>query len=258
VNPIYVILVLTLISLLTPVPKSENPISEKPEAKVEVILSEENITPATQLLALLPEPKEKISVAIYDILDKTGQYKENEHMTNSRAVTQGATDMLITALMRSRQFTVLDRVKFQNILNEQNLRRNKYLDEQDKTPRIGALIGADYIIEGAITEYDVDLKTGGLGLKIAGKGGSTKYATATCAIDIRMTDTTTGEVVWAKSLKREILGKKVGINVFSFMGKNIVEFETGKGEQQAINLVIRTLLEEIVYKLCKNEIFFIE
>lgn len=250
----FVIVALAMLSLLTTGSKAPVPEAVKPVPEAEVISSQQNVTTATQLLVLLPEAKEKVSVAVYDIMDKTGQYKENEHISNSRAVTQGATEMLITALMRSHQFTVLDRVYFENVLNEQNLKRKEYLAE-GASPTIGALIGADYIIEGAITEYDVDIRTEGLGVKIAGKGGSTEYARASAAIDLRMTDTTTGEIVWAKALKKEILGKRVGINLFSFMEKNIVEFEMGKGKQQAINLVIRTLLEEVVYKLCKSEIF---
>src|SRR6056297_1929699 len=107
----------------------------------------------------------------------------------------------------------------------------------------------DYIISGAITEYQVDKKTGGIGLKIAGKGGSKKYARASCAVDLRVTDTTSGEVVWSRSLKKEILGEKVGLQLFSFMGDNVVEFESGKGMQEVINLVVRTLLEEAVFKL---------
>lgn len=72
---------------------------------------------------------------------------------------------------------------------------------------------------------------------------------ASSAIDLRVTDTSTGEVVWSKSLKKEIVGRSVGFEVFSFMGNNIVEFETGKGRQEVINLVVRTLLEEAVYRL---------
>lgn len=254
-DPISVIVGLTIISLLTTPAAKAPPVTEKPEPKVEevVVFAQENVTTATQLLASLPEPKEKIPVAVYSIEDKTGKFMENAHVSNSRVVTQGATEMLITALMRSRQFAVLDRVQFQRLLNEQNLRKKKLL-APGEGPEVGVLIGAKYIIEGAITEYDVDIGTGGIGLKIAGKGGSEKYARASCAIDIRVTDTTTGEVVWAKSLKKEILGKRVGLTVFSFMGKSIVEFETGKGQQEVINLVVRTLLEEMVYKLAKSEI----
>lgn len=250
------LIALIFIPLLLSGPKATEPVKvgEGVKPKVEVVLSQENVTTATQLLASLPEPKEKVSIAVYSILDKTGQYKEDGHVSQSRVVTQGATEMLITALVRSRQFAVLDRVQFQRILNEQNLITQKRIAEGEG-PKIGKLTGADYIVEGAITEYDVDVVTGGLGLKIAGKGVSTKQARASCAIDIRVTDTTTGEVIWAKSLKKEILGKKAGLTLFSFMGKSIVEFETGKGIQQAINLVIRTLLEETIYKLCKSGLF---
>jgi curli biogenesis system outer membrane secretion channel CsgG len=214
----------------------------------EIISTEENVTTATQLLAALPDKDNKHKIAIYDIADKTGQYSE----IGSNIVSQGATEMLITALVRSRQFEVLDRVNFSAFMTEQSL------VEQDRIvagqgPIIGNLLGADYLIAGAVTEYQIDKRTGGLGLIVAGKGGTKEYAVASCAVDIRVTDTTDGKVVWAKSLKKEIVGEKIGIEVFSFMDNNIVEFETGRGKQEVINLVVRTLLEEAVYKLSLSE-----
>jgi curli biogenesis system outer membrane secretion channel CsgG len=132
------------------------------------------------------------------------------------------------------------------------------LVEQSRTvdgqgPVIGNLLGADYLIAGAVTEYQIDKRTGGLGLIVAGKGGTKEYAVASCAVDLRVTDTTNGKIVWAKSLKKEIVGEKIGIEVFSFLDNNIVEFETGQGKQEVINLVVRTLLEEAVYKLSLSE-----
>ncbi|MGP3779483.1 CsgG/HfaB family protein [Halanaerobium saccharolyticum] len=215
----------------------------------QIITSQENVTTATQLLASLPEREDKHQVAIYDIKDKTGQYSE----IGSMVVSQGATEMLITALIRSRQFKVLDRVNLSNFMTEQSL------VEQDRTtgndgPATGELTGAHYVIDGAITEYQIDKKTGGLGLVIAGKGGQQEYAVASCAVDLRVTDTTSGEVVWAKSLKKEIVGERISFQVFSFMGNNIVEFESGRGKQEVINLVVRTLLEEAVYKLSTSDL----
>ena len=213
----------------------------------QILSSKENVTTATQLLAALPEIENKHKIAVYKIKDKTGQYSE----TGSPIVSQGATEMLITALMRSRQFNVLDRADFNDFMTEQNLVANDRIKDNEG-PKIGQLSGADYIISGAITEYQIDKKTGGIGLRVAGKGGQQEYAVASSAIDLRVTDTSSGEVIWAKSLKKEIVGEKVGLEVFSFMGNNIVEFETGKGRQEVINLVVRTLLEEAVYKLTKN------
>ena len=218
------------------------------EAPWDVMLSEANVTTATQLLAALPEAESKVPIAIYAVTDSTGQFKGDRTGVSSSVVTQGATEMLITALNRSRQFVVLERARFGDFMNEQNLVTNNRIVE-GQGPEIGAMTGANYVITGAVTEYQVDMYTGGVGLRIAGKGGSQEYARASCAIDLRVVDTTTGEIIWAESLKGEILGEKIGLELFSFLGKNIVEFETGKGKQQVINLVVRTLLEEAVFKL---------
>ncbi|MGI6036889.1 MAG: CsgG/HfaB family protein [Limnochordia bacterium] len=229
----------------------EEQMQEVLEAPESIMLSEANVTTATQLLAALPETERKIPIAVYHVADNTGQFKGDRMGVSSTVVTQGATEMLITALHRSRQFVVLDRARFGDFMNEQNLVTSSRVVE-GQGPVIGAMTGADYVITGAITEYQVDMYSGGLGLRIAGKGGSQEYARASCAIDLRVTDTTTGEVVWADSLKGEILGERVGLEVFSFLGKNIVEFETGQGKQQVINLVVRTLLEEAVFKLIQS------
>lgn len=240
----------------TPPPPTEAEIVQNMEAVLAspetVLLSVENITTASQLLAALPEPVEKVPLAIYGITDSTGQFKADGGAASS-VVTQGSTEMLITALHRSRQFQVLDRVRFADLMNEQNLvSSNRVTPGQG--PRLGELLGPQYMISGSITEYQVSKETGGLGLVIAGMGGSQEYAKASVALDLRVTDLTSGEVIWAESLKGEVIGEKVGIQLFSFLGRNIVEFETGSGKQQVINLVVRTLLEEAVFKLVQSQV----
>ena len=222
------------------------------EKSDEIKSSEANVTVATQLLAALDEPADadKPSIAIYNIADRTGQRQE----TGSSVVTQGATDMLITALARSRQFKVLDRTSLGDFMNEQQLQAEDRL-ASGEGPNVGQMTGADYIINGAITEYQVDKTSGGLGISIGGLGGTKEKAVAKTAIDLRVVDTTTAEVVWARSLKDEIEGERVGLQAFSFMGDNIVEFETGEGKQEVINLVVRTLLEEAVFEIAQSNLF---
>ena len=181
-----------------------------------------NVTQSTQLLASLPEAEDKPAIAVLKIPDKTGGRTE----TNSSIVSQGATDMLITALVRSRHFEVLDRVVNNNIMQEQDLQKNNLLASGDN-PDVNQLKGADYFITGAVTQYQVDKKTGGTGIKIAGLGGSSEYAIATTAIDLRLIDSTSGEVVWARSLKEKIKGK----NEMTFVGgKLIYDDRGGKNE----------------------------
>lgn len=255
--------VLTLALLLgglsgadTAPPPTETEVMEQMEAVLadpeSILVSVDNVTTASQLLAALPEPAEKIPIAIYGITDSTGQLKADGGAA-STVVTQGSTEMLITALHRSRQFEILDRVRFGDLMNEQNLvSSNRVLPGEG--PALGALIGPQYMISGSITEYQVSKETGGLGLIVAGMGGSQEYAKASVALDLRVTNLTSGAVVWAESLKGEVIGEKIGVQLFSFLGKNIVEFETGVGKQQVINLVVRTLLEEAVFKLVQSQI----
>jgi len=218
------------------------------EQAEEILSSDLNVNASTQLLAALEEPEEKPVISIYEIADETGQTDE----MGSRVITQGAEDMLITALMRSRQFVVIDRIN-NNLMTEFELKDNNLL-AAGEGPELGELSGADYILEGAVTEYQVDKKTEGLGIAIGGIGASKEHAVASTALDLRLVDTTSGEVVWARSLKDEIKGEKIGIETFSFMGENVVEFETGEGKQEVINLVVRTLLEEGVFKLAQSDI----
>ena len=96
----------------------------------------------------------------------------------------------------------------------------------------------------------------GGGLKIAGIGGKTKFARATAAIDLRVIDTTTGEVVKTLSMRDRIIGTMVGLNLFSFLRtKDLFEFEAGRARQEPINLVVRRLIETMVYELVKSGVF---
>ncbi len=223
--------------------------SEILDSADDILSADPNVTTATQLLAALPEPEERTKIAVYNIADKTGQYDD----TGSPVITQGATDMMATALIRSRQFIVLDRINFSDFMNEQNLQGEDRL-ALGEGPALGEMTGADYVIEGAVTEYQVDREGGGTGLTIAGIGGFNETATASTAIDIRVTDTTSGEVVWSQSLAGEIEGSQVGLQAFSFLGDNIVEFETGSGKQEVINLVVRTLIEEAVFEIVESDV----
>ena len=73
----------------------------------------------------LPEPQEKIAVAVYKFRDQTGQYKASETGANwSTAVTQGATNILIRTLEESGWFIPIERENIGNLLNERKIIRS--------------------------------------------------------------------------------------------------------------------------------------
>ncbi|MEA1965150.1 MAG: CsgG/HfaB family protein, partial [Candidatus Aerophobetes bacterium] len=144
---VFVVAVLALTTVFKPVN------TDKPPQEVvspPVISSPQiNTTEITEKLLSLSVPEERISVAVYELRDKTGQYKDDKLANRkSTAISQGATEMLITALDRSHQFIILDRVNFKNLLTEQDLRGKKRLAENNPYPELNKLIGAKYIVGG--------------------------------------------------------------------------------------------------------------
>ena len=63
-------------------------------------------TSITRALTQLPEPKNKIAVAVYGLRDQTGQYRPSPDSPYSTAVTQGAAAMLVENLVSNRTTTI--------------------------------------------------------------------------------------------------------------------------------------------------------
>jgi len=107
-------------------------------------------------------------------------------------VGHGASDMLATALVKKTKFAVIERDKLASIIKEQNLNNNPDRFEPSTAAAIGKLLGAQYVVTGAVTEYGLS-KAGGSGL-----GVSVKKKSYSAAVDIRVVDVNTGEIVFAE------------------------------------------------------------
>ncbi len=213
-----------------------------------------NVTDMSSYLKNLPKPINKIAVAVYGINDRTGQYLQKDNGTsNSTAISQGATDMLIGSLVKSGQFVVADRSILNPFMTEQDLKRKKYQSFNSNEPfKLDKLIESRYIITGSITEYGI-IDTGGTRVKINGKGLNGENAIAYAALDLRVVDSETNEVVYTVSLKDGITGEKKGLDILSFFGGDIlVDLESGVGYQEPINLVVRRLIDAAVYDMSVN------
>ena len=134
----------------------------------------------------MPPPQAPIAVAVYGYGDQTGQFKPLAQgamvQTLSRAVTQGATSILIKALQdagNGRWFTVIERERLDNLLKERRIiadMRTRYLGEQTVNPQaLPPLLFAGVLIDGGIIGYDSNTKTGGAGANYFGIGGDASY-----------------------------------------------------------------------------------
>ena len=120
-----------------------------------------------------------------------------------------ANDEFTTQLVKSGEFSVIERAQLQSVLAEQGLGASGAVSAST-APKIGKLLGVQLIFTGSITAFSI--KTTGAGF--GGIGGS--YTKAQSTLDVRMIDTTTGEILLAASGKGDKKMGGVGIQGFNF------------------------------------------
>ncbi len=134
---------------------------------------------------------------------------ENKTQYGGWRLGYGAADILTTEMVKTGKFKMMERENLQTVLSEQNLGRAGRIDPATAA-RIGRIIGVEYIITGAVTEYGQSSVGGGGGGVHIGKKGY--HAT----VDIRIVDAETGEIVFADSASHS--KSTVNVRVFGFGG----------------------------------------
>jgi curli biogenesis system outer membrane secretion channel CsgG len=134
---------------------------------------------------------------------------ENRSQHGGWRLGSGAADVLTTELVKTGKFDMFEREKLSAVLKEQKLGASGLVD-QATAARIGKIIGVNYIITGAVTEYGQSRSGGGGGGVQVGKVG---YHSA---VDIRMVDSTTGRIVFADTASDS--SSSLSIKAFGFGG----------------------------------------
>jgi curli production assembly/transport component CsgG len=207
---------------------------------------------------ILPPPKDgKIVVAVYSFLDKTGQRKDSATIAKlSSAVTQGGESILLKSLEDAGDgmwFRAVERVGLDNLLKERQLIRSAR-DEAKDDKRIGSILYAGMILEGAIVSYDTNIRTGGIGIRYLGIGPNTQYQEDMVTVSLRAISTQTGEVLLTVNVQKTILSYTLGVAVFKFfdMGTQSFENEIGATKTEpgiyALKSAIDLAVEELIIK----------
>src|SRR3954454_14259427 len=117
---------------------------------------------------------------------------------------QAAQDVFVTELVKSGKFRVVEREQLEALMQEKNLSQSGDVDPKTAI-RIGKLLGVNYLLTGAVTEYGTTDVSGGGGGVFAGKR---KFV---AALNARLIDTSTGEVAWADEASQEEASIKVSV-----------------------------------------------
>ncbi|GAA4013005.1 hypothetical protein GCM10022408_27310 [Hymenobacter fastidiosus] len=214
------------------------------------------------LLKKLPEPKERVVVAVYKFRDQTGQYKPTLNGASfSTAITQGATSILLRALEESKWFNPIERENLGNLLNERKIIRSSRAEYSEangrKEPPLPPLLFAGVILEGGIISYDANVITGGAGLRYFGAGASGQYRQDRVTIYLRAISTGSGEIMKTVYTTKTILSQQVDASLFRFVNfKRLLEAETGftynEPSEMAIKEAIEKAVEALIYEGMKE------
>lgn len=110
------------------------------------------------------------------------------------------TNILTNELAARDAFTVVERRRLAAILEEQDLAASGRLRPEDG-PRIGRLTGADYLVMGTVTAFQPGVQTRTTRGGFAGIGAARRSETAYLAIDLRVVDTESGEIAYARTIE---------------------------------------------------------
>ena len=129
-------------------------------------------------------------VAVVNFEDKSG-YGHN--------IGEGIADMLVTSLVESKKFMVIERAELDAILKEQGLGMSGLVTPQSAA-QVGQLLGVELMVTGSVSEFGEKKGSvgGGLG-RLSGLRIGLSKKSARVAVDIRLVNTSTAEIAMAKS-----------------------------------------------------------
>ena len=187
---------------------------------------------AVVAVALVAGAQEKPRIAILEIKNKA----DNQYWWHGGG--EAAQDVFITELVKSGKFRVVEREHINAILQEKGLVLSGDIDPATAM-QIGKLLGAEYLLAGAVTEYGEE----GTNVHTPGirrlPGVSVGKKTFTAAMNARVFDVSTGEIVWADEARHEEGSARV------FVGG----FGGGKDDRRMFDKVMRPIIDDLVASL---------
>ena len=205
-----------------------------------------NDTPYSQCLTELQQfqVKKKPVFSVGEVADKTGQINYDD---NGHALSQGASEMVISALYKTGKTHLVERLDLRIPLAEVKLSEQRRLSRNIKN--YGKLPASDFIVVGALTELNYNIVSGGAQAFVQGIGGGARSVVINVALDLRVIDARNFAIRYVSTLQKQIFGYEVEANVFRFFGNTLVEFDAGAVRNEPLQLGVRSVAEMAVYQI---------
>jgi hypothetical protein len=119
-------------------------------------------------------------------------------------------DLLTNKLVDGGAYTLIERSRIQAVLQEQNLGASGRIDASTAA-QVGRILGADAVVMGSITRYNVN--EGSSGMSILGVGSNRRRVTADVQLTARLVNTTTSEIVATAEGQGEAQQRSGGLSI---------------------------------------------
>jgi curli biogenesis system outer membrane secretion channel CsgG len=161
----------------------------------------------------------------------------------------GMSDMLVTALIDTKRYVVLERKNLDDVDKELGLQKDAAV-EKESTVAVGRLLGAQILVRGALTELSFRREQVGVGAGVteAVTGGSARF-TATATVDLKIIDVATAQILDSVKGEGKVTNKtnyigfsstEVGFGYASFDSSPVAKAIRGAINDAAKKIVART------------------
>jgi curli biogenesis system outer membrane secretion channel CsgG len=161
----------------------------------------------------------------------------------------GLAAQLVTELTNSGRFIVLERAELPNVIREEELGLLK-VATPETAPHAGQVLGAQLLVRGSVTEFSQSVDGSGkqLGLTLAGAalGLGTNRVTGRVAIDLRLIDATTSQVIESgraeAKISQRVTNADIGAGPLSFGKSSFDQTALGRATRDAIAQAVRLIV----------------
>lgn len=189
---------------------------------------------------------DKPSMAVLDFRNTTGAYWWGNN------VGRELSGMLTNELASSKKFRMIERQKLASVLGEQDLAGSGRVSGS-KAARMGKMVGAQYLVTATVTSFEQNVNKTGGGISYKGVSLGGKSKKAYIAVDLRVVDSTTGEIVDTRTVEARTggLGLSVGLYRGGFGGSLANEKKTPAGK--AIRAVVAEIASYLECSMVKKD-----
>ncbi len=173
-------------------------------------------------------------------------------------VASNLQDMFISELKSTDAFHVLERKEINLVLSEQDLSASGRVSKETLV-KMKRIKGAKYLIAGTVSAFEMSNSTGG-GISFKGISLRGKKTKVYIAVDVKVIDAETGEIVDTRTIEAKAKGRTIGVGVtikdLSLSGDDAKKTPVGKAIRACmiyISEYLKCSLAKVHYPKCMKK-----